>query len=59
MDNKYCMISLIHGVKTKQTSKNPYQHRKKKPDLWLWGMGEGNLEEGGQEVQTCFYKINM
>jgi len=53
LDKKYCMISFIYGVKTKQTNKNPNHHRKKKSDLWLWGMDEGKLEEGGQNVQTC------
>ena len=26
--------------------------------MWLWGQGQGGLDEGGKKVQTSSYKIN-
>ena len=52
---KYCMMSLICGIKKHKNS------QVWKTDWWLpqvGGCGVGELEEGGQKVQTSSYKVN-
>ena len=52
--NKYCIISFTHGIKKKQA----HQYRKQISSCWRWIVGVGKMGEGGQKVQTSWYKIN-
>ena len=49
------VLQVYYTPKTKQTNS-----QKKRSDLWLpeAGGGQGELDEGGQKVQTSSYKIN-
>ena len=62
------MESLCHAPVTNivlqvnyTTKTNKQNSQKKRSDSWLpevGGMGEGELDEGGQKLQTSSYKIN-
>ena len=59
------VVEIAQGKKLIQNLKKqirkPHELIEKRPDLCLpevEGGMEGDLEESGQKVQTCFYKIN-
>ena len=52
--DKYCMISLICAIKKKKLTKEEIRLLDTRHEV----CGEGELEEGGQKVQTSSYKIN-
>ena len=56
--DKYCMISLISGILTKKKKKKKTS-LKKRSDLWLpeAEMGEEELEEGDQKIQTSLIRL--
>ena len=54
---KYCMTSLIYGSENKQNTNSLIQ----RTDWWLLevrGQRVGEIDKGGQMVQTSSYKIN-
>ena len=52
---KYCIILLIHGIFQKN---HAYRYGEQIGGCQSWGLGVGEMGEGGQKVQASSYKIN-
>ena len=56
--NKYQMISLMWNLKHK-TTHQAHRCREQIGGCQRWGVREGRIGEGGQNVQTSSYKTNI
>ena len=55
-NDKYCVISLICGIKKKTKYTKLVEKENRLVVTRGRGWGEGELEKGGQQVQTSRYK---
>ena len=56
--DKYHIISLICGIENRTQKQKTHRKRNQTCGYQRWRVGEGELEERGQKVQTSSYKIN-